>query len=143
ATVRDCFARQPGRPYLIVLDAQVVNDGGELYPSVLARLNAGPGFWKNLFNNRYLGCCMAFSSDLLAWALPFPRRIPMHDMWLGQLCERIGTTEFVHVVTMRYRKHDASLTDFRIEFRPWLQIKRRVILAINLIIRSLSGRFKP
>jgi len=137
ATVRDCFARQAKRPYLIVLDAQVV-DGDEkvLFPSVLTKLNAGPGFWKNLYDNRYLGCCMAFSSDLLERALPFPRNIPMHDIWLGQFCERIGTTEFVPVVTMQYRKHGASLTDFKIEFRPWLQIKRRAILAWNLLCRT-------
>jgi glycosyltransferase involved in cell wall biosynthesis len=137
ATVRDCFARQPARPYLIVLDAQVVNEAGEeLYPSVLAKLNAGPGFWKNLYDNRYLGCCMAFSRDLLDWALPFPRRIPMHDMWLGQLCERIGTTEFLPVVTMQYRKHEASLTEFRIRFMPWLQIKRRWFLLYYLLRRA-------
>jgi hypothetical protein len=103
---------------------------------VLAKLNAGPGFWKNLYDNRYLGCCMAFSRDLLDWALPFPRRIPMHDMWLGQLCERIGTTEFLPVVTMQYRKHEASLTEFRIRFMPWLQIKRRWFLLYYLLRRA-------
>ncbi len=140
ATVRDSFARQTARPYLIVLDAQVVDEaGGEISPSVLARLDAGPGFWKNLYDNRYLGCCMAFSRDLLARALPFPRRIPMHDMWLGQLCERIGVTAFVPEVTMQYRKHGASLTDFRIRFRPWTQIKRRVILASCLLARTVRG----
>lgn len=137
ATVRDCFAQQAIRPYLIVLDAQVVDAAGEeLSPSVLARLNAGPGFWKNLYDNRYLGCCMAFSRDLLVRALPFPRRMPMHDMWLGQLCERIGTTAFVPEVTMLYRKHGDSMTSFTIRFRPWLQIKRRIILAWSLLCRA-------
>jgi glycosyltransferase involved in cell wall biosynthesis len=140
AVVRDCFARQAARPYLVVLDAQVVDEAGEeLHPSVLARLDAGPGFWKNLYDNRYLGCCMAFSRDLLARALPFPPRIPMHDMWLGQLCERIGTTAFVPEVTMQYRKHGHSMTDFRIRFRPWTQIKRRVVLAWNLLCRSYQS----
>lgn len=137
AVVRERFARESRRPFLIVLDAQVVDEGGAVtYPSVLRKLKAGPGFWKNLYDNRYLGCCMAFSRDLLERALPFPRRIPMHDIWLGQLCERIGTTAFIPDVTMQYRKHGASLTDFRILFRPWTQIKRRVVLAWNLLCRS-------
>jgi glycosyltransferase involved in cell wall biosynthesis len=137
ATVRDLFVRQPARPYLIVLDAQVVDEAGEeIHPSVLDKLKAGPGLWKNLFDNRYLGCCMAFSRDLLERALPFPRRIPMHDMWLGQLCERIGTTSFIRDITMQYRKHGSSLTDFTIQFRPWLQIRRRAVLAWNLLVRS-------
>ena len=32
---------------------------------MLAKLHAGPGLLKNLWTNRYLGCCMAFSRDLL------------------------------------------------------------------------------
>ncbi len=142
AEVRDCFARQTARPYLLVLDAQVVDEtGGELYPSVLLKLAAGPGFWKNLYDNRYLGCCLAFSRDLLTAALPFPARIPMHDIWLGQLCELVGTTEFVPLITMQYRKHGDSLTDFRIRFQPWLQIKRRLVLVVHLLLRRLrAGR---
>jgi glycosyltransferase involved in cell wall biosynthesis len=135
--VRERFNREYSRPYLIVLDAQVVDEYEvEICPSVLEKLKAGPGFWKNLYDNRYLGCCMAFSRDLLVRALPFPSRIPMHDMWLGQLCERVGKTEFIPAVTMKYRKHGESLTDFRIKFQPLLQIRRRLILAWNLLCRS-------
>ena len=135
--VRNAFAGEKGRPFLVVLDAVVVDeDEQELFPSVLQKLSAGRGFWKNLYDNRYLGCCMAFSRDLLTRALPFPRNIPMHDMWLGQLCERIGTTQFVPVVTMQYRKHSASLTEFKIRFRPVIQIRRRLILAWNLLQRA-------
>ena len=138
--VRGIFARNTTRPLLVVLDATVVDENErEICPSVLEKLKAGRGFWKNLYDNRYLGCCMAFSRDLLARALPFPRKIPMHDIWLGQLCERIGCTEFVPVVTMKYRKHGASLTEFRIRFRPWIQLKRRWFLAWHLLSRSLQG----
>lgn len=139
--VRNCFARQASRPYLIALDAQVVDAAEqELFPSVQVKINAGPGLVKNLIDNRYIGCCLAFSRDLLAWALPFPAKMPMHDMWLGQLCERIGTTAFVPTVTMRYRRHDASQTEFRIRFRPWLQITRRWVLLRELYRRRLRGR---
>lgn len=135
--VRSVFTQNIDRPLLVVLDGAVVDgDEREIYPSVLEKMKAGPGFWKNLYDNRYLGCCMAFSSDLLSQALPFPRRIPMHDMWLGQLCERIGTTEFVPIVTMNYRKHSGSLTEFTVRFKPLVQIRRRLILAWNLLYRS-------
>lgn len=134
--VRDYFSRNTARPLLVVLDAMVVDeDEREIYPSVFKKLNAGPGFWKNLLDNRYMGCSMAFSRDLLARALPFPRRIPMHDMWLGQLCERVGKTEFLPVVTMKYRKHGDSLTDFKIKFQPLVQIKRRLFILQSLVVR--------
>lgn len=134
--VRDYFSRNTVRPLLVVLDAMVIDeDEREIYPSVFKKLKAGPGFWKNLLDNRYMGCSMAFSRDLLARALPFPRRIPMHDMWLGQLCERVGKTEFLPVVTMKYRKHGDSLTDFKIKFQPLVQLQRRLFILLSLVDR--------
>jgi hypothetical protein len=41
---------------------------------------------------------------------------------------------------MRYRKHRASLTDFRIRFMPWTQIKRRWFLGTALLQRWLRCR---
>lgn len=135
--VRGIFADSAARPLLVVLDAAVVDENErEIFPSVLQKLKAGRGFWKNLYDNRYLGCCTAFSRDLLERALPFPRNIPMHDIWLGQLCERIGSTQFVPVVTMKYRKHSESMTEFKIRFKPLIQIRRRLILAWNLLHRA-------
>ncbi len=139
--VRQLFAGETSRPYLVVLDAEVVDESERLLePSVLAKLDAGPGLLKNLWANRYLGCCMAFSSDLLATAFPFPPGVGMHDIWLGQLCERIGKTAFVHVVTMRYRRHDETATGFDVRFEPVQQIVRRAHLAWSLVSRSRRRR---
>jgi glycosyltransferase involved in cell wall biosynthesis len=142
AVIRERFAQKPTGPYLIALDGYVVDEAEQVTDeSIFAKLNVGTGFWRNVFDNRYLGCCLAFSRELLAAALPFPRRIPMHDMWLGQLCALIGTTEFVPVKTIKYRKHAASLTEFRIRFRPWLQIRRRFFLVAHLLGRALWYRW--
>jgi glycosyltransferase involved in cell wall biosynthesis len=139
--VRELFAGEPARPLLVVLDAEVVDeDGATVYPSVLDKMGAGPGLLRNLWTNRYLGCCMAFSRDLLEVALPFPQGVDMHDIWLGQLCERIGTTRFVRVVTMKYRRHDATVTGFEIRFEPVQQVRRRLSLAWNLIRRTAHAR---
>ena len=139
--VRELFAAEPRRPYLIVLDAEIVDDEERpLGPSVLDQLGAGPGLVKNLWTNRYLGCCMAFSSDLLEVALPIPGGAAMHDIWLGQLCERLGTTQFVRVVTMRYRRHDANVTGFEIRLDPVRQIARRASLAWFLTARTIRAK---
>lgn len=137
AVIREEFRREEKRPYLIMLDAQVVDEQErELYPSVMEKTTAGPGFVKNMIVNRYIGCCIAFSRDLLERALPFPRQVYMHDMWLGQLCERIGQTKFIPIVTMKYRKHGNSTTDFRIKLEPLQQIRRRWFLLWNLVRRA-------
>jgi glycosyltransferase involved in cell wall biosynthesis len=139
ALVRQKFAAPHHRCYLIALDGYVVDENEAIVSdSIFKRLGAGKGFWKNVFNNRYLGCCLAFSRELLGVALPFPRRIPMHDMWLGQLCELVGETEFVAEKTIKYRKHEASLTEFRIRFMPVVQVKRRFWLLYHLLRRSVT-----
>ena len=142
AVIRERFAQKPAGPYLIALDGYVVDETEQVTDdSIFAKLNVGTGFLRNMFDNRYLGCCLAFSRELLTAAHPFPRRIPMHDMWLGQLCALIGTTEFVPVKTIKYRKHAASMTEFRIRFRPWLQIRRRFFLVTHLLGRALWYRW--
>lgn len=139
--VRELFRDEVRRPFCVVLDAEVVDENEQpLDASVLDRLGAGPGVLRNLWTNRYLGCCMAFSRDLLDAALPFPDDVPMHDMWLGQLCERIGTTRFVRVVTMRYRRHDANVTGFEVRFEPLQQVLRRYRLARSLASRTIRHR---
>jgi glycosyltransferase involved in cell wall biosynthesis len=133
--IRERFVHAPTGPYLMALDGYVVDDVEQVTEdSIFARLNVGTGFWKNVFDNRYLGCCLAFSRDLLAAALPFPRRIPMHDMWLGQLCALVGFVEFVPEKTIKYRRHAASRTEF-------LQIRRRFFLVAHLLGRSLWYRW--
>lgn len=139
--VRELFAAETRRPFLVVLDAEVIDeDDTVVHPSVLEKLGAGPGLVKNLWANRYLGCCTAFSRDLLNVALPFPESVDMHDIWLGQLCERVGTTRFVPVVTMRYRRHADTVTGFDVRFEPVQQVRRRLSLAWNLTRRTVRAR---
>ncbi len=141
AVIREKLKTKPTPVYLVVLDGSVIDDRGTVTdPSIFGKLNAGPGLLKNVYDNTYLGCCLAFSRELLAIALPFPRKIPMHDMWLGLLAELFGRVEFMPVKTILYRKHAASLTDFRIRFMPITQIKRRWFLSYNLLKRWVERR---
>lgn len=141
AVLRERFARPPAPIYLVVLDGVVVDDTGAVTdPSIFAKIRSGPGVLKNLYDNTFLGCCMAFTRPLLDFALPFPRDIPMHDMWLGQLAQLLGAVEFLPVKTIRYRKHAASLTGFERRFMPVVQIRRRWALASNLAKRWMAAK---
>lgn len=140
--IRERFTATHPKVYLLVLDAEVIDEAGKtLHDSVFQRFRRfGPGLSANIYDNSYIGCCMAFSRELLAFALPFPRRISMHDVWLGLIAELFGKTEFIPIKTMRYRKHGASATDFGIRFSPWAQIKRRWWLACYLTTRYFQCR---
>lgn len=60
--------------YVVDMHLNIVN------PSLFELINSGNGFFKNLKKNTFLGCNLAFTSDLLKYILPFPKGIPMHDI---------------------------------------------------------------
>lgn len=55
---------------------------------------------------------MAFRKELLPVILPFPRKIPMHDQWIGLLAEIYGKTYYISEPLIYYRRHasNASFT---------------------------------
>jgi glycosyltransferase involved in cell wall biosynthesis len=100
------------RSLLVVTDCKVVDDQlNEIAPSFFHLRNSRSGILHNLWKNTYLGCCMAFRSELLKYALPFPNGIPMHDMWLGMIAETQGRVCFLPEVLSLYRRHILSASD--------------------------------
>jgi glycosyltransferase involved in cell wall biosynthesis len=95
----------------VVSDCCLIDAAGELLADSFFELRgSGKGFWKNLYKNSFLGCCMAFRRRILEQALPFPEGIAMHDIWIGLVAERFGTTCFCPDRLVRYRRHGATAT---------------------------------
>lgn len=127
---------------LVVCDCTVV-DGklNVLYPSYFALRRSGPGLLRNLWRNSYLGCCIAFRRQLLKHALPFPRRLPMHDWWLGLIAESFGKVAFINQQLIMYRRHGGNVTPAVERSRvSWItRLRWRANLAGALIGRRLRG----
>jgi len=138
--VHERLDREIERVSLIMMDGEIVDAGGNcLEISIFTANHAGPGILKNIYDNTFTGCCIAFTRPLLEIALPFPQRVPMHDMWLGILAEIFGRVEFVQVKTIHYRRHAANTS----YIRPHVfeQILRRVFLSLNLAKRCIDIRY--
>jgi glycosyltransferase involved in cell wall biosynthesis len=139
SAVRKWFSNMGAGIHLLVLDGEIIDEDGRiLHDSLFETLGVRRGVVRNLYRNTYMGCCMAFSRELLDIALPFPRKIPMHDSWLGILGELYGTVGFMPEKTMQYRRHglNASLG----KFATRQQITWRFFLAYHLIRKVLSRR---
>lgn len=105
AIISDAFAHNP-RLILVQSDASLIDEQGrQLEPSFYALRDSGPGTFKNYWRNTYQGCTLAFRRTLLDTALPFPARLPMHDMWLGILAEWLGEVKFIPDRLTLYRRH--------------------------------------
>lgn len=63
-----------------------------------------------LFGSSYHGCCMAFNRKILNISLPFPRKLPLHDAWLGLLAESLGKVKFLHKKLTYYRVHTSNVS---------------------------------
>ena len=98
---------------LVISDCFIINADGEIVVDSFfnGNINHRKGFFKNLINNHYLGCCMAFNRKLLNDVLPFPIKIAQHDIWIG-LCAEILNMKiaFIPYKLMKYRRYDGNFS---------------------------------
>lgn len=136
ATVRKHFSHSPHNYDLLVLDSEVVDAQLRMIePSVFKLLNAGAGLVKNIYRNTYIGCHMAFKRQLLDVAMPFPTRIPMHDVWLGLVSELLGTVTFHSVPSMKFRRTGKNFTKAHYSWHT------RIMWRVNLLLSMLHLAF--
>jgi glycosyltransferase involved in cell wall biosynthesis len=97
---------------LALCDCSLINETGDLlHPSYFSLIKSKPGLPRNLYKtNPYIGCCMGFSRKLLETALPFPKNIPMHDLWIGFMGELFFNPIFVPQKLVSYRRHQANVS---------------------------------
>ena len=134
---------------LVVSDCTIIDkDGALIRDSLWNNKIPRKDVFSNLIKNHYMGCCMAFRRELLKVALPFPSKIPMHDIWLGLNAACFYSTLFIPEKLLHYRRHgdNASPTtdnstlswNYRISYRIYLilQLLRR---KYSLKLRSISA----
>ncbi len=140
---------------LVVCDAFVVDQEEKLIHKSFYEWNgSGPGFWRNLKKNSFLGCSMAFNQKILHAALPFPKRIAMHDVWIGLLAVCNGKVLFLDERLIYYRRHsnnfvasilrdDAHPSDFGIIYKIGYRLELLIqILKRCFILKVASKRRK-
>lgn len=105
------FERDP-RTLVVVSDAQLIDASSIVTaPSFMATRGGFRGsIGSTLVRNRYLGCAMALRRELLLAALPIPRWVPMHDMWLGALGSILGRVHYISIPLMQYRRHGGNVS---------------------------------
>lgn len=99
--------------------------------------NSKSGILKNIRKNSYIGCCMAFNSELKKTILPIPNNIEMHDQWIGILSEKKGKSIFIKDKLLRYRRHGNNVSEMK-HYSVWKMIKNRVVFINKIISRSFS-----
>lgn len=92
---------------LLVMHNARVTDGelNTLNESFFEVRGAKTGILKNIIKNSYMGCCMALRREALDYILPFPENLPMHDQWIGLMCEKHGRVKLINEPLILWRRH--------------------------------------
>lgn len=122
---------------MVVCDHSVIDEQGNiLMPSYFELVPSRPGLLHNLKKNTYYGCCMAFRRRVLEKAFPFPKDVPLHDIWLGFVSEIYFKTIFLDYPYTLYRKHANNAT-------TGTEIKSSNSLLKKLQIRYNTVKYLP
>jgi glycosyltransferase involved in cell wall biosynthesis len=123
---------------LVTSDCSIADEElTEKHPSFYELNNSRPGLFRNIFRNSYMGCCMAFRRKILNRAMPFPKNIPMHDIWIGLIGEAYYKSTFItnNLVIHRRHSNNSSSTSEKSNSLFVNRIQNRISLLWNVLAR--------
>lgn len=108
-----------------------------IHSSTFKLRNGSPKLINNLVRLSYIGCCLAFRSELKNIILPIPKITIAHDWWTGSICTVFGKMAMIKKTLIYHRMHENNTTP---KTRPPIkvQIKIRVLLVINIFKRCIK-----
>lgn len=122
---------------VVVSDLTIVDSQLEaIEPSYFDYRQVKTGFFHNLLRNGYIGAGMAFRSNLKKKILPFPEKLPMHDMWIGLLAR--NNVVFVKKQLTLYRRHNENASEIQSTSSFYQKFIWRLDLIMSLIRNSLK-----
>ena len=123
--------------HCVVSDAEVTDNRLKpLYPSLYDIMQVRQGrIYNTIWKNGYTGCCMAFRRDVLEASLPFPKDIPMHDIWIGNVAAYKYNVIFIPDRLIHFRRHENTIScnGKGSKFTIWQQMKFRLNIIKNII----------
>ena len=121
----------------VVSDAEVTDSNlNPLYPSLYAIMQVRQGhIYNTVWKNGYTGCCMAFRREVLNASLPFPKDIPMHDIWIGNVAAYKYNVKFISEKLVLFRRHEDTIScnGKGSKYSIWQQMKFRWSIIKNIV----------
>lgn len=101
-------------------------------------------FLYNIIKCRFMCCCMAFSKEVLKYALPFPKKLMSCDQWIGNLGSLIGNCCFISEPLHLYRRHGNNVSETTEKSRNsfFFKIYFRIYIFTLVIFRFLKYKIK-
>jgi len=130
---------------LVVSDCYVTDESLNIVSDSFYEINKSKFNRLNAFvRNPYLGCCIAFNSKVLNDILPFPKKIPMHDIWIGNVAAFVYQVKFIPEKLIYYRRHtsNSSTASSPTKASVYEQFKYRFYILVPLLKLVFKQLFK-
>ena len=120
----------------IIHNCKVINANKKIiHNSLFNLMHPHPTLIGTIYKSAFMGCCMAFTKQVLNKALPFPQCPIEHDTWIGLCALKTGKVTTIQEPLILYRRHqnNASTCSQKSNNSIWIKIIRRLyILKVHL-----------
>lgn len=132
---------------VVLCNFSVINNDGSVIRNVEYTKEKPPvknSFVFNIIKCRFMCCCMAFSKEVLKYALPFPKKLMSCDQWIGNLGSLIGNCCFISEPLHLYRRHGNNVSETTEKSRNsfFFKIYFRIYIFTLVIFRFLKYKIK-
>lgn len=104
-------------------------------PSYFAIHGSNNSFVKNIIKNSFVGCCMAFTKEVMNESLPFPRKLPMHDWWIALLAiKKRRKVVLLDKPFILWRRHGDNVTGGKTSAYQKIIWRIRILLSLTFPI---------
>ena len=120
---------------LVLHDASVTNGNLNVTePSFFAIRKSNADYKSNLIKNTFVGCCMAFTRQVMLDTLPFPKELPMHDWWIALAAIKKGyKAVLLQKPLILWRRHGENVTGGKTSFLQKIKWRLQMILSLARI----------
>ena len=84
--------------------------------------------------NTFVGCCMAFTKQVMLDTIPFPKDLPMHDWWIALAAIKKGyKAVLLEKPLILWRRHGDNVTGGKTSFLQKIKWRVKMILSLARI----------
>lgn len=120
---------------LVLHDASVTDaDLNITDESYFSSHGSNTSFFKNIIKNSFVGCCMAFTRELMDEVLPFPENLPMHDWWIALVAlKKKRKTVMLRKPLILWRRHGGNVTGGKTSMAQKVMWRLRIVSSLARI----------
>lgn len=117
---------------LVLHDASVTDsDLNITEPSYFDIHGTNASFFGNIARNSFVGCCMAFTKQVLHESLPFPKALAMHDWWIALVAlKKKRNVVLLKKTLIKWRRHSATVTGGKTSLVQKIMWRLNILLAL-------------